>query len=53
MPDEELDELLQFESLLNGIFFLDLDLDVSHNYSDFDQVIARIKKEENESGYIV
>ena len=48
MPDEELDELLGFESLLDDLFFLDFA--ESPDYCDFEQVISGIKKEENDSG---
>lgn len=50
MPDDELDELLGFESLLDDIFFLDFS--ESPDYCDFEQVISGIKKEENGYGYI-
>ena len=51
MPDEELDELLRFESFLDNIFFLDIYK--PHDYCEFDQVIAGIKKEYNGLGYTI
>ena len=50
MPDEELQKLSDFESILKNIFFL-AEWD-PFDYSEFDQVIAGIKKSENSSGYI-
>ena len=51
MPDEELDELLGFESFLDDIFFLDIYK--PHDYCEFDQVIAGIKEEDNGLGYTI
>ena len=50
IPDEELKELSNFESVLNRIFFL-ADADPLY-YSEFDQIITGIKKSENLIGYI-